>query len=444
MVDIDNLISKSRNKFLLVNATAGRAKQILEGSLPYVNNFDPHNPIITALREIAADKMRIKILTGPSKKPQDILTKEDEEKKQHRESLIIKPPTLQEHLLKQLYLLTNSNDERKIGEAIIGDINANGYIRSSIEDIVEISKATKSQVEKILVLIQTFDPIGVGTRDLRECLLLQLKARGEENSLAGQIVDKYLSFLEKRRFEYIAKKLKVSVKRIKLALKDIAHLEPKPGRSFSTEKTIHLVPDAAIRKSNEGYEIILNNWELPHITINDKYKTMIKQKETPEDAREYLKDRFKAARSLIDAVKKRKDTIQKVIEEIVYVQKDFFDDGAGNFKPMTLEQIAKRIGKHKSTVQRAISNKFLQTPHGIFELRYFLNSGVKQKNSELYSSKNIKFKILELIRMENKKEPLTDQDITNQLMQTGIFVSRRTLTKYREQLKILSSKSRRE
>lgn len=371
-------------------------------------------------------------------------SEDDEEKRRFKESLIIKQAILRDHLLRQLHLLTYTDNDRRIGELIIGNINDDGYLRCSIEDIAKSSETTKSQIEGVLSLIHTFDPIGVGARDLRECLLLQLKSKGEENSLAGQIVNKYLPFLEKKRYKYIAGKLKTSTDRIKDAMKEIVRLEPKPGQSFSTERALPLIPDATLKKTKEGYEVVLNDWELPRITINEKYRKMLKQSDTPEDTREYLRERFRAAKSLIHGIKKRKETIQKVIEDIVYVQKDFFDNGGANFKPMTLEQIAKRIGKHKSTVSRAISNKFLHTPHGIFELRHFLNSSVKQNNGEVYSSKNIKNKILELTKEEDKTRPLTDNEISNQFNREGILVARRTISKYREQLKILPSKSRRE
>jgi len=364
------------------------------------------------------------------------------------------PPTFQEHLLRQLRLITNVDNERKIGELIITNINDDGYFVSSVNDIADSTETALSIVEKLLSLIQTFDPIGVGARDIRECLLLQLKAKGEEGSLAGQIIDKYLPYLEKKRYDYISKKLsakggsvsdgKVSVEKIKDAMKEIAHLEPKPGRSFSAERTVRLIPDAMLRKNKENYEVILNEWELPRLTLNDKYKRMLKQKDAPGDAKEYLRGRLKAGRTLIDAVKRRKETIKKVIEEIVYVQKDCLDNGVANFKPMTLERIAKRIGKHKSTVSRTVTNKYIQTPQGIFELRYFLNSGVKQENGELLSSRVIKSKIASLIAKENKEKPFSDQKVTDLLKKDGISITRRTIAKYRNQLKILSSKSRQE
>ena len=411
----------------------------------YVIEQIEKNPLLEPVNNesVPTDK-QISDIEQAAMESQNTWSEEDKEKRQYRESLITTSPTLQEHLLKQLYLLTSTDEERKIGELIIGNIDDNGYLRCSIEDIAESGKTTKFEVEKVLAFIQTFDPIGIGARNLRECLLLQLKAKMEENSLIGQIVDKYLSFLEKKRYKYIAKKNKVSVEEIKETMKEIANLEPKPGRSFSTERTVRLVPDAMLKKNKDEYEVILNDWELPHITINDKYKKMLKEKNTPQDAKKYLLERLNAAKALIGAICKRRETIKEVIEDIVYFQKDCLDKEMGNFKPMNLSQIANRIGKHKSTVSRAISNKYLHTPYGILELRHFLNSGIKQENGELYSSKNIKLKILEWIRDEDKSKPLTDQEMVNLFKQNEISISRRTIAKYRTQLKILPSQSRRE
>ncbi len=368
---------------------------------------------------------------------------EDEEKQDYRKSLITNPVSLQEHLLKQLHLIV-ADDERKIGELIVENTNDDGYLKISIKEIAKLSGAVPSQIQKILSLIQTFDPIGVGARNLRECLLLQIKAKGEENSLEGQIIDKYLPYLEKKRFEFIAKKLKVPAERIKSAIKEIANLEPKPGCSFNTEKTVRLIPDAILKRNNDTYEVMLNDWELPNLFLNPKYKRMLKQKDVTEDTKEYLKERLGAAKFLINAINNRKETIKKVAETIVYIQKDFLDNGMQNLKPMTLSQIANLVGKHKSTVSRTVNNKYLQTPDGIFELRHFLSSGVKQENGEFYSSKAIKSKIKELIESEDKENPLADQEIVNLLKEDEISISRRTIAKYRNQLKILASKSRRE
>ena len=368
-----------------------------------------------------------------------------EEDQNYKESLITKPATLQDHLLSQLQLLADSDDVREIGELIIGNINDDGYLGCPIEDIKpDSNKSIQSQVEKVLSLIQTFDPIGIGARDLRECLLLQLRSKGRNDSLACKIVDRYLPYLQNKRYDYIAKKLKVPVEKIKEPMKEIANLEPKPGRSFNTEKPVYLIPDAIVRKNEDGYELIPNDWELPRITLNERYKKMLKQKDTPEDAKIYLGERLKAARSLINAINKRRETIQQVTETIVSIQNGFLENGATDFKPMTLEQIAKRIGKHKSTVSRTVTGKYLQTPHGILELRSFLSSRVKQKNGDFLSSKAIKSKIKDLIENENKEKPLTDREIVDLFKKDEISIARRTIAKYRNQLKILSSKSRRE
>ena len=398
--------------------------------------------------------LEIEKMEGPSKETESNLnynSDEDEEKQDYRESLITNPVALQEHLLRQLHLLANTEDERKTGEFIIENVNDDGYLKISIEEIAKVSQAAPSQVQKVLSLIQTFNPIGVGARDLRECLLLQIKAKGEEKFLAAgkqtlvsQIVDRYLPYLEKKRFKFIAKKLKVSVERIKEAIKEIANLEPKPGRSFNTERAVRLIPDCLLKRSNDRYEVMLNDWELPSLNLNPKYKRMLKQEDIAEDTKEYLKERLGAAKFLINAINNRKETIKKVAEAIVYIQKDFLDNGMQNLKPMTLSQIAHLVDKHKSTVSRTVNNKYLQTPDGIFELRHFLNSGIKQENGELYSSKAIKSKIKDLIENENKENPLTDQEVVNLLKQEGISISRRTIAKYRSQLKILSSKSRHE
>ncbi len=378
------------------------------------------------------------------KPPREIsysLTGEDDQS--YKESLITKPATLQDHLLQQLRLLADSDDVREIGELIIGNINDDGYLDCPIEEIKpESGSITRSEIGKVLSLIQTFDPIGVGAKDLRECLLLQLRAKGRADSPAYKIVDTYLADLQNKRFDYIAKKLKAPVEKIKEAMKEIAHLEPKPGRSFSTEKPVYLIPDAVVRKNKDGYELIPNDWELPRITLNEKYKRMLRQKDAPEDAKAYLNERLKAARSLINAVSKRRETIRQVTQTIVSIQNGFLDNGATDFKPMTLEQIAKRIGKHKSTVCRAVTGKYLQTPQGIFELRSFLSSGVKQENGGFFSSKAIKSKIKELMDDENKAKPLTDLKIVDLFKKDGISIARRTVAKYRGQLKILSSKSR--
>lgn len=400
------------------------------------NVISPNNKLDEILRNIANQEDK--------QYESDVSSQEDEERKQYRENLISETTTLREHLLRQLRLSAKSKQDIEIGEFIIGNIDENGYFRDSLEEAAKEFKVGVLEVEEVLSLIQTFDPTGIGARNLRECLWLQLKARQEENSLAGIIVDKCLGFLEKKRYEYIAKKLGCSDREIKEAIKEIAKLNPKPGSSFSQEIIHRLIPDAILRKVKDGYEVIPNDWELPHISINPKYKQMLRKKDMAEDVKEYIEERLLSGSALIEALNKRKETVRKIIEEIAYTQKDFLNNGVGYFKPLTLSQIAERIGKHKSTVSRAISNKYLQTPYGILALKDFINSGVEQENGQILSSKAIKARIKNLIENENKENPLSDRKIASRLIQEGMSVSRRTIAKYRHHLKILPSQSRKE
>lgn len=368
---------------------------------------------------------------------------DDEEKQNYKNSLTAKPITLHECLLRQLRIQANSEAKYKIGELIISNIDDNGYLQCSVEDIAKSAKASLPKVKQILSLIHTFNPPGVGARNLRECLMLQLKVKGEEGSLATQLLDKCFVFLTKRKYRDIAKKLKVSLEKIKEAVQEISHLEPKPGRSFDTEKTVYLKPDLILKENGKEYEVMFNNWELPRISLNNKYRIMLRQKNIPQDTKEYLRERLKAACSLITAINNHKNTLKEIAKSIISFQKDFLNEGAVGLKPLTLREIAAKVGKHKSTVSRAISNKYIQTPNGIHELRYFLNSRIKQKNGKFISSKAITSRIKEIILNENKEKPLSDQRISTYFTQEEIFISRRTVAKYRNRLKMLPSNLRR-
>ena len=369
---------------------------------------------------------------------------DDKEKQTYENNLAAKPITLYEHLLRQLRIQINFEAKYKIAKLIISSLDDSGYLRCSIEDIAKLAKTSRSKVEPVLSLIHTFNPPGVGARDLRECLMLQLKANDEENSLAAQLLDKCFVFLTKRKYRDIAKKLEVSPESVKKAVQKISCLEPKPGRSFNTEKTVYLKPDMILKEDGKKYDVLFNNRELPRISLNNKYKIMLRQKNISQDTKEYLRERLNAARSLIAAINNHKNTLKKIAEAIIFFQKDFLDEGVTGLKPLTLKEIAVKVGKHKSTVSRAISNKYIQTSNSILELRYFLNSGIKQKNGKFISSKAIKSKIQKLISNENKEKPLSDQKISRRFTQKkGISVSRRTIAKYRSQLKILPSNLRR-
>lgn len=430
----------------------------------YLKNEIEKNPLL----ESAEDDYRFK---DEAFKQNTSLTDYDEEKIQYQQSILTAPQTIPEYLLEQFRLLIKSKEELKIGEFIIDCLDENGYFSVSIQEAAKTLNVSASKVKEVLNIIQTLEPAGIGARDLRQCLLIQLNAKGRKKSLAFKIVDKYLSFLEKRNYEDIAKKLssknqKISVAQVKESLKELAQLEPKPARLIDDIKTIRIIPDVIVKpvrsddaprfredkfypalsngvnKNKQNYEIILNENELPHLIINDKYKKIMKQKDTPEDTKAYLQRGLQGALFLIDAFRRRKETIKMIVEYIVKIQKDFLNDKALGLKPLTLEQIAMEVGKHKSTISRAIKDKYIQTPHGTFELRYFLTSKIKQENGEDVSSNTIKLKIKELTKNENKTKPLTDREITELLNKEAILINRRTVTKYRKQLKLLPSRLR--
>lgn len=366
----------------------------------------------------------------------------DEDNDQHRG--ISAPTTLGDHLLRQLSLFVPSPEQYKIGEFIIGNLDENGYLNSTVEDMAQATRANAAEVELMLFLIQTFDPIGVAARDLKECLSIQLRAKDLGHTLAFTLVQEHLETLEKRKYEGLAQTLSLPLEIVKEAVKEIGRLEPKPGRIFHSETTVHLIPDAIVKKNEDGYEIIMNTGDLPRLTLNETYRGMIKQKDTPSEAKEYLRERIKAARSLISSVNRRVETVRNVVEAIVAEQKGFLEAGVTALKPLTLDDIAKVTGNDKSTISRTVNNKYLQTPSGIVELSYFFHSQVKQDKEAGISSEAIKSKITDLISAENKAGPLSDQKIVDILQEGGITLSRRVVTKYRKQLNIPSSQLRKE
>jgi len=354
------------------------------------------------------------------------------------------PRTLEDHLIEQMYWQITDETDIIIGKFIIGNLDENGYLKYTTEEIANSLQMNINQIVDVLHLIQTFDPLGVAAHDLRECLLIQLKAKAMQHTLTYTIIDQHVDLLEKRKFNDLVKILGIPLEKIKVAIHQISKLEPKPGLQFNNEQTVVLVPDAVIKENEDGYEVIMNSRELPRIIINKTYINMIKKKDAPQEAKEYLRERLEAARSFIQSIRRRQQTTQDVIEAIVKMQRNFFDQGVEYLNPMTLEEIAAEVGKDKSTVSRTVNNKYVQTSWGIIELKYFFDSAVKQEEGANVSSENIKAQISDLIKNEDKKSPLSDQKIVELLHQNGITVSRRAITKYRNQLNILPSPSRQE
>ncbi|NOX96654.1 MAG: RNA polymerase factor sigma-54 [Nitrospirae bacterium] len=367
---------------------------------------------------------------------------EDEGKRRFFENSLTQQPSLQEHLLRQLRLSSLSPREEEIGETIIGNIDGNGYLRASREDLAKNIAATNQEVEKVLSLIQSFDPSGVGAKNLKECLLIQLKNQGKEDTLEAKIIAEHLKDLEKRRYTRITKRLGVSLDKVTKAAKVISRLEPKPGRNFFPEKNHPIIPELILKKIDGEYYIITNDGDLPRLRVSPLYRKLMKKENSELEARRYLVEKFKSAMWVIKSIEQRRKTIRRVTECIVKKQREFLDKGIEYLKPCTLSEIAKEIGMHESTVSRVTTNKYIDTPQGTFELKFFFTGEIITKDNGSLSSRSIRAKIRELIEAEDKQHPLSDIKIAKILLNQGINIARRTIAKYRESLKILPSTMR--
>lgn len=350
--------------------------------------------------------------------------------------------SLQEHLINQLAYTELVDFDRQIGEMIIGCIDDDGYLTTSLEELAASAGFDLTHLTTILGIIQEFDPIGVGSRDLRECLLSQIFRLGKSDSIEAEIVDKHLKELGARKYQEIARALKISVEEVQSVAQFIGTLEPKPGRSFSSESTTYVLPEIEIRKSKGVFVVITNDDQLPHLRISRHYRRLMEDKNTSTEVRSYIRDKIRAADFLIKSIDQRQQTIRNIAEEIVKVQEEFFEHGVSHLKPLTMAEVANVLGIHETTVSRAIANKYMSTPQGVFEMKYFFTPGFKTQDGTSVSNKTIKDTLLQLVANENPSKPLSDQAMAEALKEKGIKVARRTIAKYREELQILPSHMR--
>lgn len=358
------------------------------------------------------------------------------------ENIVTKSKTLQEHLMSQVGELDFSESERNLSQLLIGNIDDRGYFVGDLQEITTSMAMDLDQAEGVLDTIQRFDPPGVGARDLKECLLIQLRAGGLKNGIVEVIVENHLHELENRNYQVIAKVLKIPLEKVFDNVKVIGELEPVPGRQFIAEATQYVTPDVYVFKLGTDWVVTLNEDGLPRLKVSPFYKGMLVKKEAQGDDKKYIKDKLQAADWLIKSIQQRQRTIFKVAECIVKRQRDFFDHGATFLKPMILKDVADDVGVHESTVSRVTNNKYMHTHRGIFELKYFFNSKVSTTGGDDVASEAVKQIIQEMVKVEDVKHPLSDQDLVGLLEKRGITVARRTVAKYREQLGVLSSSRR--
>ncbi len=352
-------------------------------------------------------------------------------------------PSLYEHLHYQLRLSPLEGHDTKIGEFIIGSLDHNGFLSVPVEEIAEQFKVPTEKVEEVLDVIQGLEPTGIGARDIRECLVLQLEERGETDPLVYEIVRHHFDALLRKKFSDIARATGVTKKDVIRVYESLSHLDPRPARNYTTEPPHYITPDVIVEKDEDTYHVFLNEDTTSNLRINSYYRRLLNKNTLGKDEKKYAMKKFNAAVWLIKNIERRRDTILKTSRAIIDMQRDFFDKGIGHLKSLTLRDVAERIDMHESTVQRVTTGKYMQTPRGLYELKFFFSSGVDRADGESTSSTAVKDHIARIIDQEDPAKPLSDRKISEMLKEKGIQVARRTVAKYREQLKILPAKLRR-
>jgi RNA polymerase sigma-54 factor len=351
--------------------------------------------------------------------------------------------SLTDHLIWQLSIQTDDGQLREIGEAIIGNLDDDGYLVASVDEIASMGPWSIEDVERALRLLQSFDPIGVCARDLQECLTLQLRHIGLEGTPTERIVTEHLRLLQNHQIPELAKKLGVTIDELKHHIEIIKHLDPKPGSRYNPKQSQYVIPDVYIVKVEDQYAAVLNEEGLPQLRISPTYRRLLdKGTENNDETRAYVKDKFRSALWLIKSVEQRQKTIFKVATSIINFQRDFLDHGIEHLRPLVLRDVANDIGMHESTVSRVVTNKYMHTPQGVFEMKYFFHSGISSSYGDAVSSVTIKQRIRKIIEGEDPKKPLSDSKIVSILQREGLLLARRTIAKYREELKIPTSNQR--
>src|SRR6187455_160702 len=351
--------------------------------------------------------------------------------------------SLSDHLLWQLSMQTDEPLIREIGEAIIGNLDDDGQLVATVEELAAMGPWPLEQVETALRLIQGFDPIGVAARDLQECLLLQLRHLGMGGTPAEKIVTEHMRLLQNHQVPELARKLSLSIDELKQHIELIRHLDPKPGSRLNPSQSQYVIPDVYVVKVEDQYVAVLNEEGLPQLRISPVYRRLLdKSSDNTTETRAYVKDKFRSALWLIKSVEQRQKTIHKVATSIITFQRDFLDHGIEYLKPLVLRDVANDIGMHESTVSRVVTNKYMHTPQGVFEMKYFFHSGIASSFGEAVSSVTIKQRIRKIIEAEDGRKPLSDSKIVSMLQKEGLDLARRTIAKYREELKIPTSNQR--
>ena len=354
------------------------------------------------------------------------------------------PITFMDNLFQQLQLAPLSEEQMKIGEHILWCIDDDGYLACKVEHIVEDLDVEPEAVEEVLAIIQNFDPVGIGARNLQECLLVQLNEQDPKDELAILMIRDCFEDFSNKRFEKVARKLEISLDELKQIMEVVSKLNPKPGEKYVSEAENYIIPDVLVEPVEGKLTITLNDWNIPRLRINDSYRRLLKEKKkVSKETRDYIRHRLESARWIINSIYQRRSTIQRVMEALLNHQGEFFEKGKEYLKPLILKDVANDVNLDISTVSRVTSGKYVQTDFGVFELKYFFSERLETANGEEVSNKLIKAKIKKIIEKENSNKPYNDQILSDMLRKDGFIVARRTVAKYREQMMIPVGRLRR-
>ena len=370
--------------------------------------------------------------------------REDQEAPKY-EAFVTRKESLNDHLLWQFLMTKPPCEDEQIASQIIGNLNKDGYLEISVEEIAAAGEVTVEKVEPVLRLLQTFDPVGVCARDLKECLLIQARYIGVQNTIVTDIIADHLPNLEKKNYKAICKALKVSLEEVVSAVGVIKAMEPRPGREFSDDTPQYITPDIYVYKMDNDFVILLNDDGMPKLRVNSLFKRSVSRgRRIANEAEDYIHDKMRSAAWLIKSIHQRQKTIYRVMESILRYQREFFEKGIAHLKPMVLRDVAQDIGMHESTISRVTTNKYAYTPQGIFELKYFFNSSIRCDVGGTIASASVMEKIRQIIASEDPKRPHSDDKIAQLLEQQNIHIARRTVAKYREMMRVLPSNKRKE
>ena len=423
-----------------------QAIQILQFSNQELDSYVQEQVLINPVIETAGEKPAEEFELPDPERVTDSYRGEyrREEKQQYPyEQHAANDVTLVEHLMFQLQFAPLCEAQRKTGKYIIESLDDNGYLTQSRQELAAGLGLDPGEIEKVLDVIHTFDPAGVGAEDLSECLIVQLAAQDRLTELKQRVISDFLEDMASNRLAVIAKKLGADTEQIQKIADEIRTLDPKPGRAFaSQDETRYITPDVFVEKEDGEYHVIINEGSVPHLMVSSYYRQVLRESANDRNLAEYLNDRINTANWLIKSIEQRKQTIYNVVSAVVRHQRDFFEYGPKHIKPMTLRQIAEDVGIHESTVSRSINGKYMQSPRGVFEIKYFFTSGVSAGGGEGMSSNAVKSIIREMVEKEDSKKPCSDQYMADRMQADGINISRRTVAKYREEMGIPSSQKR--